>query len=67
MVLSESKKEMEIVHGRTFVPLRTVMDLFGKQTFYYKGLIIIPEGFTLDALDPQDQHLAEKIRLILLT
>ncbi|WP_249899207.1 stalk domain-containing protein [Paenibacillus sp. PK3_47] len=65
IVFSESRKEMEIVNGRTFVPLRTVMDVFGKQIFYYKGLIMISDSFTLDPLNKQDQQLAKKIKVLL--
>ncbi|MNB82477.1 hypothetical protein D3C75_292870 [compost metagenome] len=59
--------KVEIRNGRTFVPLRAVMDIFKKQTYYNKGLIIITANIALDAQNPLNQQAAELIRKELLS
>ncbi|MNH37848.1 hypothetical protein D3C79_988060 [compost metagenome] len=58
--------KVEIRNGRTFVPLRAVMNMFQKQIYYHQGLIIITGNISLDPLDQQNKLAAEQIRKVLL-
>ncbi len=58
--------KVEIRNGRTFVPLRAVMNMFQKQIYYDQGLIIITSNISLDPLDQQNKRAAEQIRTVLL-
>lgn len=53
-------------NGRTYVALRTAMELFGKQLYYRQGLIIISDHLVLDAKDPLDRLADERVRVKLL-
>jgi hypothetical protein len=58
--------KVEIRNGRTFVPLRAVMNSIKKQIYYDQGLIIITGNISLDPLDQQNKLAAEQIRTVLL-
>ncbi|MEK8214400.1 stalk domain-containing protein [Paenibacillus sp. FSL L8-0463] len=61
---SPAKNTMIVTkNGRTFVPLRVIMDVFSKKTYYHRGLIIISDKLVLNPLNSMDNEAAEKIKV----
>lgn len=60
---SAKNTTIETKNGRTFVPLRVIMDVFSKKTYYHRGLVIISDKLVLNPLNAQDNQAAEKIKV----
>lgn len=56
------EETLRALNGRTFVPLRTIAEAFGKQVYYDQGLIILSDRVRLNAQSGHDLALAEQVR-----
>lgn len=60
-----ARAAVEISQGRTFVPLRVVAELFGKDVHYDRGLILIADDLSLSVNNEQDRVAADLVRTAL--